>query len=134
MTWYRTQNTMTRYRTQSHYPDTKPTSSCPFLIMPSAWLGSDKYQLHWFASTRVRVHEVRNPQSPKTGEGSSIHSATHTPSGSNYIKQDMCIQSFSIAVNKNKNKRLKFQISLSLSQIKLNRVPLNKCDLYFRFR
>ena len=30
--------TMTWYPSQSHYPDTEPTSSCPILIMPSAWL------------------------------------------------------------------------------------------------
>ena len=26
------------YTPQSHYPDTEPTSPCPILIMPSAWL------------------------------------------------------------------------------------------------
>ena len=36
---------MTWYPTQSHYPDTEPTSSCPILIMPSAWLGSTEYRL-----------------------------------------------------------------------------------------
>ena len=35
---------MTWYPTQSHYPDTRPASPCPILIMPSTWLGSDKYQ------------------------------------------------------------------------------------------
>ena len=39
-------NTMTWYPTQSQYPDTDPTSSCPILIMPSSWLGSDKYQFY----------------------------------------------------------------------------------------
>ena len=29
--------------TQSHYFNTEPTSPCPILVMPSAWLGSDKY-------------------------------------------------------------------------------------------
>ena len=32
------------YTTQLHYPDTETTSPCPMLIMPSARLGSDKYQ------------------------------------------------------------------------------------------
>ena len=31
--------------TQSHYPGIEPSSSCPILIMPKAWLGSDKYKL-----------------------------------------------------------------------------------------
>ena len=35
-------STMTRFPTQSHYPD--PTSPCPILIMPGIYLGSDKYQ------------------------------------------------------------------------------------------
>ena len=38
--------------TQSHYPDTEPTSHCHILIKPSTWLRSDKYQFHkssiWF--------------------------------------------------------------------------------------
>ena len=33
--------TVTCYPTQSHYPDTEPTSHCPILIMPSARLGRD---------------------------------------------------------------------------------------------
>ena len=41
--------TMTCYPIESHYPDTELTSPCPILIMPSARLGSDKYQ---FGSTR----------------------------------------------------------------------------------
>ena len=36
-------STMIKYPTQLHYPATEPTSPCPILIMPSAWLGSDKY-------------------------------------------------------------------------------------------
>ena len=45
-------STITYYPTQSHYPDTGP---CPTLIMPSARLGTDKYQFenHWFDSTRI---------------------------------------------------------------------------------
>ena len=35
---------MTWYPTQSHYPDSTPTSLYPILIMLSVWLGSDKYQ------------------------------------------------------------------------------------------
>ena len=38
-------STITRHPTQSHYPDTEPTSPCPILIMLSAWLGSDKYNI-----------------------------------------------------------------------------------------
>ena len=45
--------------TKSHYPDTKPTSSCPIPIMLSAWLGSGKYK-YWFHSTSVQI-----PWSPK---------------------------------------------------------------------
>ena len=30
---------------QPHYPDPDPTSHCPYLIMPSGWLGSDKYHI-----------------------------------------------------------------------------------------
>ena len=36
----------TRSWYQSHYSDTKPTSSCPILIMPSIWLGSNKCQFY----------------------------------------------------------------------------------------
>ena len=36
--------TITWNPTQLHYPDTEPTCPCPILIMPSSWLGSDKYQ------------------------------------------------------------------------------------------
>ena len=40
------------YPTQSHYTDTEPTSPSPILIMPSARLGSNKYQFEslWFDS------------------------------------------------------------------------------------
>ena len=31
--------------TQSHYPDTELTSPCHIPMMPSTWLGSDKYKL-----------------------------------------------------------------------------------------
>ena len=37
-------STMTWYSTQLHFPDTRPTGPYPILIMPSTWLGSDKYQ------------------------------------------------------------------------------------------
>ena len=37
-------STMTCYPTQSHYPDTEPISPYLILIMPSTWLGSNKYQ------------------------------------------------------------------------------------------
>ena len=47
-----TVNTMTCYPTQSHYPDTEPTSPCHTVIMQMAWLvSSDKYQ---FSSQLIR--------------------------------------------------------------------------------
>ena len=56
------------YPTQSHCPDTHPTSPCHILIMPSAWLGNNKslFKSHWFDSPRGGTHDVRNPRSPKT--------------------------------------------------------------------
>ena len=55
-----TASTMTWYSTQSHYTDTEPTNLCASLIMPSAWLGSDKYQIlsHWFDSTGSRTPDL----------------------------------------------------------------------------
>ena len=48
---------MTQYPTQSHYPDTEVTNPFPILLMPSARLGSDKYQFesNWFDSTGNRT-------------------------------------------------------------------------------
>ena len=45
----------------THYPDTEPTSRSPVLIMPSVWLGTDKYKFlsHWFDSTRRICHSER---------------------------------------------------------------------------
>ena len=57
----------------------------PILIMPSARLGSNKYQSksHYFDLTRVRIsrvwirtHKVRIPRSPIMGDGCSTHLAT----------------------------------------------------------
>ena len=47
--------TISWYPTLAHYPDTELTSPCSIRIMPSAWLGSDKYKYlsHWFDVTRV---------------------------------------------------------------------------------
>ena len=43
---------MSRYPTQSHYPDTEHSSPSPSLLLLSVMLGSDMYQLcHWFDST-----------------------------------------------------------------------------------
>ena len=39
-------NTTNQYPTQSYYPHTELTSPCPILLMPSAWLGSDKYKFY----------------------------------------------------------------------------------------
>ena len=82
----------TSYSTQSHYPDTEPTSPCSILIMSSARLGSDKLQFlsHWFDSTSVRTrrvqiqtHGVRIPWSSSTSDRRSTHSATTS---------DLCIR------------------------------------------
>ena len=48
-------STMTCYPTKSHYPDTEPTSPCPILMLPSIWLGSDKYQAIGVKSTISRM-------------------------------------------------------------------------------
>ena len=71
-----TASTMTRYPTQSHYPDTEPTSPCLTLIMLSACLGSNKYQFlsHWFYSAKVQTHEDRISRFPKMGDECSTHS------------------------------------------------------------
>ena len=55
--------TLTWYPTQSHYPDTKPTSSCTILLvlMPSTWLGSDKYK---FFKSLIWLDQGSNPRSP----------------------------------------------------------------------
>ena len=37
---------MTQYPTQLHYSGSVLTSPCPILIIPSARLGSDKYQFY----------------------------------------------------------------------------------------
>ena len=41
-----TMGIMTRFRTQSHYPDTEPTSPCPILLTLTARLDSDTYQFY----------------------------------------------------------------------------------------
>ena len=41
-----TTNTVTWYPIQSNYPDTESTSPCHIQIMPSAWLGSDRYHFY----------------------------------------------------------------------------------------
>ena len=58
---FQTTGTMACYLTQSHYPNTEATSPCPMLIMPSTWLGNDKYKFVclWFDSNMGS-----NPQSP----------------------------------------------------------------------
>ena len=71
--------TMICYPTQSHYSDTEPTSPCPIIIMPSTWLGSDKFQFYKFDSTRFWIFEVRRSENPKLGDGCSTHLAI--PSG-----------------------------------------------------
>ena len=53
-------STTVQYATQSYYPDTKRTSPCFILLILSAWLGSDKYQVwnHWFDSTGSRTPDL----------------------------------------------------------------------------
>ena len=41
---YQSADTVFQYHTQSHYPHIELTSYCITLIMPKAWLGSDKLQ------------------------------------------------------------------------------------------
>ena len=53
-------STMTQCPTQSHYPGTELTSPCPSLIIPSTYLGSDKYQ---FCKSLVWVGWESNPRS-----------------------------------------------------------------------
>ena len=54
-------HTMAQFPSPLLYSDTAPTSLCPILIMPSAWLGSDMYQFlsHCFVLTMVLTHTVR---------------------------------------------------------------------------
>ena len=64
-------STTTLHPTQSHYPDTVPTSSCHILIKPCALLGSDKYKClsHWFDVDQGLSPLVQIPWFPKTGDG-----------------------------------------------------------------
>ena len=82
---------LSQVSTQSHYPDTEPTSLCPILIMPSAWLGTGKYQFksHWFDSTGVKTHgvgirncKVQIPRSSSMGGGCSTLLVTMPGRGS----------------------------------------------------
>ena len=87
---------MSSYPTQSRYPDTESTSPCPILIMPGAWLITNKYRFLriWFDSNMVRTH-----RETKMANGSSPHSATS--SGvlqSSHIKNGRC----NVYVNINK--------------------------------
>ena len=52
-------STITWYPHQSHYPNTEPNSPCPILIIPSTWLGSDKYQ---FYKSLVWLNQDSNPR------------------------------------------------------------------------
>ena len=49
------------YSTQSHYPDTRPTSPCLSIIMSSAWLGSSTYHLlgNWFEAGALLIRPPR---------------------------------------------------------------------------
>ena len=70
---------MTRYPTQSHYPDTELTSPRLILLMSSAWLESGKYQFYkplvWFSQDSNSQHSAREacsrpirPQRPVSRE------------------------------------------------------------------
>ena len=67
---------MSWYPTQSHYPNTEPTHPWPIVMMPSAWLGNDKYRFlsHWFDSTKAQTSKIQIHWSPKTGDGHFPHS------------------------------------------------------------
>ena len=69
-------STMTCYPTQSHYHVTEPPSPYPILIMPSVWLGCNKYQFLclWFNSNGFRTcglwiwtWDLQIPPSLRTG-------------------------------------------------------------------
>ena len=60
---------MTCYPTQSHYPDAEPTSPCPILIMPRAYINFKVIGLTRTRRVGVRTRKVWIPQSPSMGEG-----------------------------------------------------------------
>ena len=68
--------TMTWYLTQSHYPDTEPTSPCPILLIPSARLRSDKYQ---FDKLMVWLNGEPNSRSPIQEGGLRCTDSATTP-------------------------------------------------------
>ena len=89
---------MTWYPTRSHYPDTEPTSPCPILIMPSTWLGSDKYQ---FYKSLIWLDHGFNPTIFQTRGPCSTDSATmpdnlysvHSSFGCvTYLQDTVCIR------------------------------------------
>ena len=55
--WLQAASIMTRYPTQSHYPDTELINPCPISIMPSAKLGIDKYK---FGKLLIRLDRESN--------------------------------------------------------------------------
>ena len=72
------------YPTQSHYPDTELTSSCPIILMPSARLGSNKCNicmsliwLDWDLNSR--------PSTRETALYQSLHSADSTTASNRYL-------------------------------------------------
>ena len=76
-----TASTMTWNLFQSYYPDNEPTSPCPILIMPSTWLGSDKYQ---FCKSLVWLDHGIEPTISHTQDQCSTDSAT-APSRQFYL-------------------------------------------------
>ena len=66
-------STMIWYHTQWHYPDIELTSPCLILIMPSTWLGSDKFKLD---KSLVWLDNGFEPTISRTREPCSTDSAT----------------------------------------------------------
>ena len=57
-------STMLWYPTQSYFTDTEPASPCPILIMPSSWLGSDKYQFNKSTDSTTMPSQYQSVLSP----------------------------------------------------------------------
>ena len=59
---------MTRFPTQSHYPEVELTIPCPMVLRPGARLGSDKYQ--FYKSLLARTHN--RPNALAVSEGARL--------------------------------------------------------------
>ena len=81
----------------SHIILTDSASPCPILIMPSAWLWSDKYQFesHWFYTLdQGSIPQGSDLQISQNGSGHSTHSAI--PYGPDSHEYEVSPQSLSI--------------------------------------